>query len=281
MSEAPSGRGEAVAVYAANRPAVIGFVIVAVLAVMAVAAPLITAHDPLKGGRDALTRPDARHPLGTDDLGRDVLAQIVYGLRVSFVVGLLSTAIAVVIGVLVGAVAGYFRGGIDDVLMRVTELFQVVPRFFLAILLVALFGQRLEVTTLAIAALSWPPLARVVRAEFLSKREWEYVTAARAVGAGTPHLILREILPNTVGATVVTASLNVGAAILLESGLAFIGLSDPNQVSLGRSLQLALPFVKIAWWLSVFPGMALALLVLSLNLVGDGVNDVFNPRLRR
>jgi peptide/nickel transport system permease protein len=281
MSSALAARSEGAAIYAANRPAVLGLLIVGVLALLALAAPLLTAYDPLKGGMDALTRPDTRHPLGTDDLGRDVLAQLLYGLRVSILVGLLSTAIAVVIGVLVGAVAGYFRGAVDDVLMRVTELFQVVPRFFLAILLVALFGQRLEVTTLAIAVLSWPPLARVVRAEFLSKRELEYVTAARAVGAGTPHLIFREILPNTIGATVVTASLNVGTAILLESGLAFIGLSDPNQVSLGRSLQLALPFVKIAWWLSLFPGLALALLVLGLNLVGDGINDVFNPRLRR
>jgi peptide/nickel transport system permease protein len=272
---------ESLAVYRENRPALLGLGLVIGLALLAVVAPAFIPYDPLKGGWDALMQPYPQHPLGTDDLGRDVLAQVVYGLRVSFFVGIVSTGIATIIGVFIGAVSGFFGGVLDDVLMRVTELFQVIPRFFLAILLVAVFGQHLLVTTVAIAVLSWPPITRVVRAEFLSKREWDYVTAARAVGAGSPHLIFREVLPNTLAATVVTASLNIGTAILLESGLAFIGLSDPTQVSLGRSLQLALPFVKVAWWLSLFPGVALSLLVLGVNLVGDGINDVFNPRLRR
>jgi peptide/nickel transport system permease protein len=272
---------ESVTVYRENRPALIGAAVVAALAFVAGFAPALTSYDPLKGGWDALTRPHARHLLGTDDLGRDVFAQILYGLRVSFLVGIVSTSIATIIGVLIGALSGFFGGMVDDVLMRFTELFQVIPRFFLAILLVAVFGQHLLVITLAIAVLSWPPITRVVRAEFLSKREWDYVIAARAVGAKPLHIIFREILPNTLSATVVTASLNIGTAILLESGLAFIGLSDASQVSLGRSLQLALPFVKVAWWLSLFPGAALALLILGVNLVGDGINDVFNPRLRR
>jgi len=267
--------------YAANRPAVVSAAIVVAALLFALAAAAVTPYDPLRGAGAALALPTRAHPFGTDDLGRDVLAQILYGTRVSLLVGATSTAIAVIIGVVVGAVAGYSRGVLDDVLMRVTELFQVIPRIFLAILFVALFGQTLAVTTLAIGLLSWPPLARIVRADFLSKREAEYVLAARSVGAGTMRIIFRQILPNTLAPIVVTASLSVGSAILLEASLAFIGLSDPNQVSLGRSLQGALPFVQIAWWLSVFPGVVLGLIVLSVNLIGDGINDALDPRRSR
>lgn len=274
-------RFESLAVFRENIAAVAGAILVITMAALAILAPVLTAYDPLRGVGPALAAPQLAHPLGTDDLGRDVWAQVVYGLRISILVGLVSTAIAVVIGIVVGACAGFFGGLVDDLLMRITELFQVVPRFFLAILVVAIFGQRLDIVTLAIAALSWPPIARVIRADFLSRRDAEYVLAARVVGASKRHLIFREILPNAMAAAVVAASLNVGTAILFESGLAFIGLSDPNQVSLGRSLQLAIPFIKVAWWLSFFPGAALALLIMGLNLVGDGVNDVLNPRLRR
>jgi peptide/nickel transport system permease protein len=207
-----------------------------------------------------------------------VFAQLLYGARISLAVGLAASAIALVIGIVVGAPAGYFGGVVDDALMRITELFQVIPRLFLAILLVALFGQTLLVTTTAIGVLSWPPSARLLRAEFLSKRNAEYVLAARAVGARSLRIIFREILPNTLAPLVVAASLNVGGAILLEAGLAFLGLSDPNQVSLGRSLQGAMPFIQIAWWVSFFPGLLIAVLVVAVNLIGDGVNDLLNPR---
>jgi peptide/nickel transport system permease protein len=271
----------ALTAYARNRPAVLGAVTVAAIVVLSVCAPLITPFQPLRGAGAAIAPPQGRYPFGTDDLGRDVLTQVLYGSRVSMLVGFSSAAIASIIGVLVGAPAGYFGGPADDALMRVTELFQVIPRIFLAVLLVALFGQSLLITIIAIGVLSWPPTARILRAEFLSKRELEYVTAARAIGAGPGRLIFREILPNTLGPVIVTSSLLVGSGILLEAGLAFIGLSDPNQVSLGRLIYAASPLMRDAWWMSVFPGIFLSLIVLGFNLVGEGLSDALNPRLHR
>jgi peptide/nickel transport system permease protein len=271
----------ALAAYLRNRPAVFGSLLVLSIVVLSAAAPVITPFQPLRGAGAAIVPPHTRHPFGTDDLGRDVLSEVLYGSRVSLLVGFSSAAIASTIGVVVGAPAGYFGGATDDALMRVTELFQVIPRIFLAVLLVALFGQSLAVTIVAIGVLSWPPTARILRAEVLSKREFEYVTAARAMGAGASRLIFREILPNALGPVIVTSSLLVGSGILLEAGLAFIGLSDPNQVSLGRLIYAAIPFMRDAWWMSVFPGVFLSLIVLGFNLVGEGMSDALNPRLHR
>jgi len=272
---------EPIVVYAENRPALLGLTVVVIVTTLALAAPLLTPHSPLRGAGPGLLPPQAGYPLGTDDLGRDILTQVLFGTRVSLLVGFSSAAIASIIGVIVGACAGFFGGTIDDLLMRFTELFQVIPRIFLAILLVALFGQTLGVTILAIGILSWPPTARIVRAEFLSQRQLDYVTAARSIGAGPGELMFREILPNTMGPVIVTSSLLVGSGILLEAGLAFIGLGDPNQVSLGKMIHSAFPFMRDAWWMSVFPGVMLSLVVLGFNLTGDGLGDILNPRLRR
>ena len=261
-----------------NQPAVWGLIVTLALVAVAVLAPFLTPYHPLRGAGPALSLPTPAHPFGTDDLGRDVLAGILYGSRTSLLVGLSASMISLVIGVLVGAPAGYFGGLVDDLLTRFTELFQVIPRIFLAILLVALFGQTLVVTIVAIGALSWPPSARLLRAEFLSKRDADYVLAARSIGVRTFRIITRQILPNALAPVVVSASLNVGGAILLEAGLAFLGLSDPNQVSLGRTLQAAMQFLRSAWWISVFPGLTVAMLVIAVNLVGDGINDSLNPR---
>jgi peptide/nickel transport system permease protein len=278
----PAGwRRRALKAYLRNRPAVFGTLVVLILVASSTAAPLLTPFQPLRGVGSGMNAPQERFLFGTDDLGRDVFTQVLYGARVSLLVGFSSAAIASTIGILIGAPAGYFGGITDDALMRVTELFQVIPRIFLAILLVALFGQTLAVTIAAIGILSWPPTARIVRAEFLSKRELEYVTAARAIGAGSSRLIFHEILPNALGPVVVMSSLLVGSGILLEAGLAFIGLSDPNQVSLGRLIYSAIPLMRDAWWMSVFPGVFLSLIVLGFNLVGEGLSDALNPKLYR
>jgi len=268
-------------VFLENRAATLGLVLLALLVAATLLAPLLTSYPPLRGVALPLRAPSIQHPMGTDDLGRDVFSGVLYGERASLAVGFSASAIALVIGMLVGSVAGYFGGVVDNLLMRVTELFQVIPRIFLAILLVALFGEHVAVTATAIGILSWPPSARVLRAEFLARREMEYVLAARVLGAPARHIIVREILPNAIAPMIVTASLNVGSAILLEAGLAFLGLSDPNLPSLGRMLQESVQFLQAAWWMSVFPGLVVALLALSMNLVGDGLNDVLNPRLRR
>lgn len=268
-----------VRVFVANRAAAVGAVVAILVIAAAILAPLLTPYQPLRQAGLPLDPPSLRHPFGTDDLARDVLSQVLYGARVSLLVGFIASLIAAVIGISVGAVAGFFGGTADDLLMRFTELFQIIPRIFLVILLVALFGQNLTVTTIAIGVLSWPPTARVLRAEFLSRRDSEYVMAARAIGAGPVHQIFREILPNAIGPIIVLASLNVGNAILLEASLAFLGLSDPNLPSLGRMLESALGLIQAAWWMSVMPGVVVALLVLAMNLIGDGVSDVLNPRL--
>jgi len=268
-------------VFLRNRAAVFGVCLVVLLIALSALAPLLTPHEPLRQAGLPLTPPGPGNPMGTDDLRRDVFAQVLYGERVSLAIGFSAAAIALAIGLLMGSVAGFYGGLVDDVTMRVVELFQVVPRIFLAILLVALFGQHVQVTAIAIGVLSWPGAARVLRAEFLSKREAEYVLAARVLGAGQVHLIVREILPNAISPMIVITSLNVGSAILLEAGLAFLGLSDANVPSLGRMLLQSIQFIQVAWWMSLFPGFVLAVLVLAMNLTGDGLADVLNPRLHR
>ena len=252
-----------------------------VVLVLAVAAPLVAGRDPLSGGADALRPPlTGGYPLGTDHLGRDIWAQLVYGARVSLTVGGLAAASAVLIGVVVGAVSGFFGGWVDGVLMRIAEFFQTLPRFVLALIIVALFGSGLEKLIAVIATLSWPQVARVVRASFLSLREAAFVDAARVGGMGSGAIIRSEILPNVVAPIVVTGSLDVAAAILLEAGLGFFGLGDPNLISWGSMLNQAQQYLRQAWWMSVFPGLAISLVVLAFNVIGDGLNDALNPRLR-
>lgn len=218
--------------------------------------------------------------LGTDSLGRDLAAGIAYGARVSLLVGAVSTVAALVFGVLVGALAGYAGGMVDDALMRFTEFFQTIPSFVLAILLVAIFTPSLSSIIAAIAAVSWPPVARVVRAEILGLRTREFVQAARVLGKHPVRIVLGDILPNALSPIIVLASLMTASAILLESSLSFLGLGDPNQMSWGFLIGSGRSVIRLAWWMSVFPGVAIFLTVLALNLVGEGLSDALNPRLR-
>jgi peptide/nickel transport system permease protein len=222
-----------------------------------------------------------RFPLGTDALGRDVLAGLAYGAQVSLIIGLISTSAALLIGIPIGLIAGYFGGLVDDVLMRFTEFFQTVPSFALAIVLVAIFQPSIVSIIAAIGIVSWPPVARLVRAEVLSLRSREYVEAAILSGQTNTTIILRQILPNTLSPIIVLASLMVATAILLESSLSFMGLGDPNLMSWGYMIGAARTVIRQAWWLSFFPGVAILLTVLALNLIGEGLNDALNPRLSR
>ncbi len=254
--------------------------LILIILLLALAAPLTAGHDPLSGSADALLPPlTGGHALGTDHLGRDIWAQLVYGARVSLAVGILAALSATVIGTTVGAVAGYAGGWVDALLMRIAEGFQTLPRLVLALIVVALFGAGLGRLIFVIAILSWPQTARVVRASFLSLREAPFVDAARVAGMGAGAIVAGEILPNVLAPIVVTGSLDVATAILLEAALGFFGLGDPNRVSWGGMLNQAQPYLRQAWWMSLFPGLAISLVVLGFNVLGDSLNDALNPRL--
>lgn len=264
--------------FARNRGAVLGLICVCLVALVALFASELAPYDPWALGRDAFVPPGPPHWMGTDDLGRDVLSGVLHGGRASLTVGLAAAGMALVIGVSVGSVSGYSRGIVGDALMRLTEMFMVVPRFFLAILIVAFFGSGLEKVIFVIGILSWPTAARLVRAQFLWLREQEFVEAARSLGMGRVAIMLSEILPNALPPAVVAASLEIARAILLEAALSFLGLGDPNVFSWGTMLRDAQPFLRRAWWMSVGPGIAISVVVLAFNLVGDGFNDAMNPR---
>ncbi len=268
-------------IFGRNRSASIAAVILGALLLAAVACRLLAPFEPgAIGVGPAMEAPSMAHLFGTDELGRDVLSRVLFGLRVSLMVGFGAAGIATAVGIFVGGIAGFSGGLVDDLLMRITEVFQVIPRFFLAVVLVAFFGASIWNIIASIAILSWPDIARLVRAEFLTLRSRQFVDAARVAGAPPGVLIFVEILPNALGPVVVNATLLVGQAMLLEAGLSYLGLGDPAQVSLGLILQEAQQIMRTAWWTTAFPGIAIFLAVLSLNVVGDGLNDVLNPRSR-
>jgi peptide/nickel transport system permease protein len=266
--------------FAKNKGAAIGCGIFAFVFLMAVFAPLIAPGDPWRmAGAPRTNAFDPAHWLGTDMLGRDVWATIVHGARVSLIVGGGATLAALLIGVTLGGFAGYCGGWVDDVLMRFTEFFQSIPSFILALLIVAIFQPSVGSIVAAVAIVSWPPVARVVRGEFLTLRSREFVQAAVVLGQGTWQIIFGQILPNALSPIVVLSSFMVATAILLEAALSFLGLGDPNVMSWGFMIGSGRSTIRIAWWTSVFPGVALFLTVLSLNLIGEGISDALNPRL--
>jgi peptide/nickel transport system permease protein len=268
--------------FARNKGALIGAAVLALVIALALLAPFLFPEDPWE-----ITGPPFRRPgemgflLGTDTLGRDVAAGIAHGARVTLLLSLVSTAVALSIGVVLGAVAGYHGGWVDDLVMRFTEFFQTIPNFILLVVLVAIFTPSITSIVVAIGIVSWPPLARIVRGEFLTLRSREFVQAAEVLGQGSGRIIFGEILPNALSPVIVSASLMVATAVLLESALSFLGLGDPNLMSWGYMIGASRTVIRQAWWISCFPGIAIALTVLALNLVGEGLSDALNPRLAR
>ncbi|WP_375572587.1 ABC transporter permease [Seohaeicola saemankumensis] len=269
--------------YRRNRAAMLGMGLFIIVVFMALSAGLIAPGDPLARAADPLTPPftDFSVPLGTDQLGRDILAGIFYGARISLLIGVIATLISISIGVLIGALAGYFGGWVDDVLMRITEAFQTIPNFVLLLTLVAIMGSKIEWITLAIGIVSWTAPARMVRAEFMSLRGREFVDAARNLGVSNSAIIFREILPNAMPPVVVYASVIMALAILLESALAFLGLGDPNYASWGNMIGQGRAVLRTAWYCAAIPGIAIILTVLSFSLLGEGLNDALNPRQKK
>lgn len=268
--------------YFRSPPAVIGLLLLILVLAMAISADWLYPRDPLALAGRPLIWPfsNPRFLLGTDNSGRDIAAQIFHGARISLLIGLVATVISVLIGITIGAVAGYYGGWIDTILMRVTEAFQTLPNFILLLVLVAVFGSTITTVTVAIGIVSWPASARLTRAEFLSLRNREFVQAGRTLGLRDVKLIFGEILPNALPPVIVYASVVMAIAILLESALAFLKLSDPNVASWGNLIGAGRDVLRVQWYVSAIPGVAILVTVLAVSLVGQGLNDALNPRLK-
>jgi peptide/nickel transport system permease protein len=265
-----------------NRMAMTGLGLVLGLFVVSIFAPWLAPYDPNHIDlKQVLMAPSQAHLLGTDTLGRDVLSRIIYGSRVSLKVGFVAVGLATLIGLLVGALAGYYGGWVDSALMRLVDLMLCFPAFFLILAVIAVLEPSIWNIMAVIGLTSWMGVARLVRAELLSLREREFVTAARALGAGDTRLILRHMLPNALAPVMVSATLGVAGAILTESALSFLGLGvQPPTPSWGNILTAGKDNIEIAWWLSVFPGLAILVTVMSYNLLGEGIREAIDPRLK-
>jgi peptide/nickel transport system permease protein len=266
--------------FARNRLAVLGVTVLLLVLVMALAAPLLYPAGAFALAGPPLQPPGGKFLLGTDTLGRDVAAGIVYGARTSLMIGVVATLIAVVLGAVIGAVAGYYRGKWDVALMRLTEIFQTIPSFILAILLVAVLSPSVGSEIIAIAIVSWPGIARLARGEFAAVGGREFVLACIGLGAGDARIVFRHLLPNCASPLIAVGSLLIANVILFESGLSFLGLGDPNMMSWGLMISAGREVLRSAWWVCTFAGFAILITVLAINLVGDGLNEALNPRLR-
>jgi peptide/nickel transport system permease protein len=267
--------------FARNQLALLGLFILAGVLVLVLAAPLIYPGDPFRLSGPPLQPPFGRFVLGTDTLGRDVAAGIVYGARTTVLIGLCATGGAILFGTLIGGLAGFYRGWIDIILMRVTEFFQTIPAFVFAILLVSMLSPSVGSEIIAVAAVSWPGIARLVRSQFASLGGREFVIACVGLGASDSRIILRHLLPNCLSSITVVGALLIATSILIESGLSFLGLGDPNVMSWGLMISAGRGVLRSAWWVCTFPGIAILLTVLAINLVSDGINEAMNPRLRQ
>lgn len=267
-------------IFLSNPNAIVGLLFLTAVIVTALLAPVLYPGDPL----EMVARPflwpgqNPAYPLGTDSMGRDVLAGIVHGARISLTVGIAATALGLTIGIVIGAFAGYFGGVVDDVLVKIVEIFQTLPNFVLLVVLVAIAQPTVSTVTAAIGIITWPLVARLTRAEFRAIREKDYVLAARSLGYGHARIVFAEILPNALPPIIVTSSVMVAGAILMEAALSFMGLGDPNRVSWGSMIGSGRDVIRTAWYLTALPGLAIVFTVISLNLISDGLNDALNPR---
>jgi peptide/nickel transport system permease protein len=265
-----------------NPLAVAGGAVILLFFVLALFPSVFSSHDPNRIDiLKILTPPSESHPLGTDDLGRDVLARMVFGARISLSVGFVAESIAIGIGLLIGLLAGYYGGRVDSVLMRFVDIMLCFPTFFLILAVIAFIGPSIWNIMFIIGVTGWMGVARLVRAETLSLKERDFVAAARAQGAGDARIIFRHVLPNTLAPILVAATLGVAGAILVESGLSFLGIGvQPPTPSWGNILTAGKDNIEFAWWLSVYPGLAIFLTVLGYNLLGEGIRDAADPRLK-
>ena len=267
--------------FSRNKLALAGGIIVAFLLFVAILAPLVSPYDPNDIDRKHILEPPGiQHPLGTDDLGRDVLSRMIWGSQISLSVGFVAVGISVIMGMIFGSLSGYYGGWMDRIIMRFIDIMLSVPTFFLILAVIAFIGSSIWNIMIIIGITSWMGVARLVRAEFLSLKEREYVLAARAVGASNMRIIFRHIMVNSLAPVLVSAVLGIAGAVLVESSLSFLGIGvQPPTPSWGNILTLGKDNMETAWWLSVFPGLAILITVLGYNLLGEGVRDALDPRL--
>lgn len=266
-----------------NALAIFGGLIVLILVLVAIFAPYVATVDPTAIDiKNALLGPSSGHILGTDQLGRDVFSRIIYGSRVSLSIGLVAVGLAAVIGVILGSLAGYFGGRTDSVIMRFVDIMLCFPSFFLILAVIAVIGPSIYNIMIIIGLTSWMGMARLIRAEILSLKEREFVLAAKVLGVGHWKIITRHLIPNGIGPVLVSFVLGVAGAVLVEAGLSFLGLGvQPPMPSWGNILMEGKAALGVAWWLILFPGLAILVTVLGFNLLGEGLRDMLNPRLRR
>jgi peptide/nickel transport system permease protein len=266
--------------FCANKGAVFGLLLLSVIILMGLLGPLVYPGDPFAIVAQPFLKPGGETALGTDYIGRDILIGIIHGARPTMAIALSATLITAMVGLTVGALAGFFGGKVDSFLMGVTEFFQVLPSLIFAMVVVAVFTPSLLTVVVAIGVTSWTGIARLTRAEFLKLREREFVMGARAVGANDRTIIVKVILPNALPPLIIAITLQIGLCILLEAALSFLGLSDPDVLTWGMMIGQSRDFFFQAWWTVSFPGFVILLTVLSIALIGDGLNDAYNPKLR-
>ena len=271
---------ETFTLFCANRAALVGLIFVTIFILVGAFGPIFMTADPFEMVAMPLTGPSAQTIMGTDYLGRDVFVGIIYGTRPTIIIALTATLVTVLIGVTIGAVAGYFGGWVDNTLMRFTEFFQVLPPLVFAMVIVAVFSSDVFVVIFAIAITTWTTEARLTRAEYLKIREQEYVTASHAIGDKKLRIITKIILPNAMPPIIVAITLRVGITVIYEAALSFLGLTDPDVITWGKMIGLSRDYFFNAWWTVTFPGLAILLVVLCIALIGDGLNDALNPKLR-
>lgn len=267
--------------FAQNRMAVGGAIVLLLVVAAAVFGPIVYPLDPFEMIDRPALPPFQDYLLGTDVSGRDILAGALHGARVSLMIGILASLSATLVGVAIGALAGFYGGVLDNLLMRTTDFFLTIPSFVFAVVIVGIFSPTVTNVIIAIALVSWPSVARLARAEFIGQRSREYVQACRAIGMRDAEIIVLQILPNALPPVIVVSSLMVATAILTEAGLSFLGLSDPNVVSWGYMIGVARSVLRTAWWMAAIPGILILVTVLAISLVGEGLNDALNPRLRQ
>lgn len=268
-------------VYRNNKSAMLGLMLFFFVLGLTLVAPYFYPQDPFElAGIPNIPPGDPEFFLGTDYIGRDVLAEIIHGGKATLAVGAVAAMTTTLLGTLFGAMAGYYGGRIDSCLMRFTELFQVMPAILFAMVIVSLFSPTLLNIALAIGLASWPGVARLMRGEFLRIKKAEFVLAARSIGTSEPYLIWRVILPNAIPTLLVAATLNIGSAILFEAGLSYLGLGDPSVMSWGLIISNNREYIFDCWWAIAIPGLAIFITVLAISLLGDGLTDALNPKLR-